>query len=59
MNHQRTSADLGAVLEEEITNTMRNCGVKNISELTPDMVGPAGPWVRGNMSPWREVKAKL
>ena len=38
---------------------MRNCGASTIADLKPEMVGPAGPWVKGNMSPWREAKAKL
>ncbi|EIW70925.1 hypothetical protein TREMEDRAFT_28420 [Tremella mesenterica DSM 1558] len=33
------------ILEEEITNTMRNMGVSYIHQLRPEMVGPAGPWV--------------
>ncbi|ETS76812.1 hypothetical protein PFICI_12199 [Pestalotiopsis fici W106-1] len=36
------------ILREEITNTMRNIGVTNIKELTPELVGPAGPWVGVN-----------
>lgn len=40
------------VMAEEITNTMRNCGAKTISELKPEMVGPAGPWVGANRPNW-------
>jgi L-lactate dehydrogenase (cytochrome) len=43
---------LMAVLSEEITNTMRNCGARTIAELKPEMVGPRGPWVGSNMPPW-------
>ncbi|TXT13764.1 hypothetical protein VHUM_01131 [Vanrija humicola] len=39
-------------LEEEITNTIRNCGVSYIKDLKPEMVGPAGPWVGANRPPW-------
>lgn len=41
------------VLAEEITNTMRNCGVTKIEDLKPEMIGPAGPWVGQNMPPWK------
>ncbi|WWC89600.1 uncharacterized protein L201_004525 [Kwoniella dendrophila CBS 6074] len=40
------------ILAEEITNTMRNIGANNISDLKPELVGPAGPWVYGNAPPW-------
>ncbi|WVW83603.1 hypothetical protein I302_105624 [Kwoniella bestiolae CBS 10118] len=40
------------ILAEEITNTMRNIGANNISDLKPQLVGPAGPWVYGNAPPW-------
>ncbi|KAF7519219.1 hypothetical protein G7054_g13168 [Neopestalotiopsis clavispora] len=43
------------VLQEEITNTMRNIGVTRIEELKPEMVGPAGPWVGGNRPPYAPV----
>jgi L-lactate dehydrogenase (cytochrome) len=36
------------VFREEITNTMRNCGVSRVEDLRPEMVGPAGPWVGWN-----------
>ncbi|KLT43318.1 mitochondrial fmn-dependent dehydrogenase [Cutaneotrichosporon oleaginosum] len=39
-------------LHEEITNTMRNCGVSRVEDLKPEMVGPAGPWVGANRPPW-------
>lgn len=40
------------VLDEEITNTMRNCGVTRVADLKPELVGPAGPWVGANRPPW-------
>ncbi|KAL1411243.1 hypothetical protein Q8F55_002194 [Vanrija albida] len=40
------------ILEEEITNTIRNCGASYIKDLKPEMVGPAGPWVGANRPPW-------
>ncbi|BEI85332.1 hypothetical protein CcaverHIS002_0507330 [Cutaneotrichosporon cavernicola] len=40
------------ILDEEITNTMRNCGVSRVADLKPEMVGPAGPWVGANRPPW-------
>lgn len=43
-----------AVMAEEITNSMRNCGVTKIEDLRPEMVGPAGPWVGQNMPPWKK-----
>ena len=39
-------------MAEEITNTMRNCGVTKISDLTPELVGLRGPWVGMNAQPW-------
>jgi L-lactate dehydrogenase (cytochrome) len=39
-------------LEEEITNTMRNIGATKISDLKPEMVGPAGAWVGANRPNW-------
>lgn len=39
---------LNPVLQQEITNTMRNIGASTIKDLKPDMVGPAGPWVGRN-----------
>ncbi|VUC30166.1 unnamed protein product [Clonostachys rosea] len=33
------------ILQEEITNTMRNIGVSRVEDLKPEMVGPAGPWI--------------
>ncbi|KAF2014515.1 hypothetical protein BU24DRAFT_493107 [Aaosphaeria arxii CBS 175.79] len=33
------------IMQEEITNTMRNIGVTRIQDLRPEMVGPRGPWV--------------
>lgn len=41
-----------AVLQEEITNTMRNAGATKVSELVPEMCGLAGPWVGGNRPPY-------
>ena len=41
-----------AVMAEEITNTMRNCGARSISELKPELVGLRGPWVGMNTQPW-------
>lgn len=41
-----------AVMAEEITNTMRNCGATTISELKPEMVGPRGAWVGENRPNW-------
>lgn len=43
---------LTSVLEEEITNTMRNCGAATIDQLTPSLVGPRGPWVGDNRPKW-------
>lgn len=40
------------VLQEEITNTMRNAGATKVSELVPEMCGLAGPWVGGNRPPY-------
>ncbi|WRT68158.1 uncharacterized protein IL334_005133 [Kwoniella shivajii] len=40
------------ILQEEITNTMRNTGATKISELVPEMCGPAGPWVGSNRPPY-------
>ncbi|WVR07303.1 hypothetical protein IAU60_004344 [Kwoniella sp. DSM 27419] len=40
------------ILAEEITNTMRNIGANDISDLKPEMVGPAGPWVGSNAPPY-------
>lgn len=31
---------------------MRNCGARTIAELKPELVGFAGPWVKGNRPPW-------
>ncbi|OJJ45932.1 hypothetical protein ASPZODRAFT_152880 [Penicilliopsis zonata CBS 506.65] len=36
------------IMQEEITNTMRNIGASTVDELRPEMVGPAGPWVGWN-----------
>ena len=49
----KNGADL-IVLAEEITNSMRNCGVTKIEDLKPEMVGPAGPWVGQNRPPWKQ-----
>ncbi|OCF40439.1 L-mandelate dehydrogenase [Kwoniella heveanensis CBS 569] len=43
------------ILEEEITNTMRNIGANDIKDLKPEMVGPAGPWVGANAPPWTKT----
>ncbi|OXG35145.1 L-mandelate dehydrogenase [Cryptococcus neoformans Bt120] len=40
------------ILQEEITNTMRNAGATKVSELVPEMCGLAGPWVGGNRPPY-------
>ncbi|WWD01546.1 hypothetical protein V866_008491 [Kwoniella sp. B9012] len=40
------------ILQEEITNTMRNAGATKISEIVPEMCGPAGPWVGQNRPPY-------
>ncbi|KAL7419080.1 hypothetical protein Q5752_005916 [Cryptotrichosporon argae] len=40
------------IITEEITNTMRNCGVTRVEDLRPEMVGPRGPWVGANRPPW-------
>ncbi|KAI9159160.1 LOW QUALITY PROTEIN: (S)-mandelate dehydrogenase [Paramyrothecium foliicola] len=40
------------ILEQEITNTMRNIGARTIKDLKPEMVGPAGPWVGRNRPPY-------
>ncbi|KAL5383685.1 hypothetical protein DPSP01_005790 [Paraphaeosphaeria sporulosa] len=36
------------IFQEEIRNTMRNIGAKNIEDLKPELVGPMGPWVGRN-----------
>jgi hypothetical protein len=51
--HKNMMTDLPLVMAEEITNSMRNCGVTKIEDLRPEMVGPAGPWVGQNMPPWK------
>ncbi|KAM0750645.1 mitochondrial fmn-dependent dehydrogenase [Meredithblackwellia eburnea MCA 4105] len=40
------------IIQEEIVNTMRNCGTPSLKDLTPQMVGPAGPWVGSNRPPY-------
>jgi hypothetical protein len=51
-DYYQVQADI-LVLAEEITNSMRNCGVTKIADLKPEMVGPAGPWVGQNKPAWK------
>lgn len=51
----RHSLTLASVLAEEITNSMRNCGVTQIKDLKPEMVGPAGPWIGQNRPVWKST----
>ncbi|KAF2117651.1 FMN-dependent dehydrogenase [Lophiotrema nucula] len=47
------------ILREEIVNTMRNIGAATISDLKPEMVGPAGPWVGANRPSYATMDWKL